>query len=421
MATDAAGNVYVADTSNNRIQKFTGTGTYLTQWGSYGSGNGQFDDPIGVATDAAGNVYVADTDNHRIQKFTGTGTYLTQWGSSGSGNGQFAYPAGVATDAAGNVYVADSENYRVESPKARDFQAFDDSSNPASLIRRLRGCLRPRPVRGWAAGKGRREVARRRHRPRRTAGTQHQVDVVADRHDAVVEEFSAVAGSYGFPVSVNASYTSLVERLGPQVDVVAGRIAVAREDVAERRRRMAQHDLLRHADLGHGRLERLDIDALVGRGRHMKLHVVDGVGEILDGVEALIEVIGLQDLVDQFLRNRFAGLVVHGIGVSTSGVASQYSFTWLGNSTKSRLTLVPASVGYFTFESRPCSAWPNSWNIVLASSQEISTGSPGLALMKFALLETTGVTSVLEPLLRAVFVHPCAGVLAGPRVGVEVP
>ncbi len=48
--------------------------------------------PYGVATDAAGNVYVADAGNHRIQKFTGTGTYLTQWGSPGSGNGQFNSP-----------------------------------------------------------------------------------------------------------------------------------------------------------------------------------------------------------------------------------------------------------------------------------------------------------------------------------------
>ncbi|TMQ56414.1 MAG: hypothetical protein E6K72_05275, partial [Candidatus Eisenbacteria bacterium] len=55
---------------------------YLTQWGSFGTGNGQFQYPTGVATDAAGNVYVVDpVVNHRIQKFTGAGAYLTQWGS----------------------------------------------------------------------------------------------------------------------------------------------------------------------------------------------------------------------------------------------------------------------------------------------------------------------------------------------------
>jgi DNA-binding beta-propeller fold protein YncE len=72
---------------------------YLTQWGSFGTGDGQFDSPRGVATDATGNVYVADYNNHRIQKFTSAGTYVTQWGSRGSGNGQFTYPHGVATDA----------------------------------------------------------------------------------------------------------------------------------------------------------------------------------------------------------------------------------------------------------------------------------------------------------------------------------
>src|SRR5436309_2955805 len=87
---------------------------YLTQWGSFGSGDGQFNTPVGVATDAAGNVYVADFYNPRIQKFTSTGTYLTQWGSFGSGNGQFGAPVGVATDAAGNVFVADTENNRIQ-------------------------------------------------------------------------------------------------------------------------------------------------------------------------------------------------------------------------------------------------------------------------------------------------------------------
>src|SRR5690606_23858166 len=77
VATDSGGNVYVADTNNNRIQKFTSTGTYLTQWGTPGTGNGQFNSPYGVATDSGGNVYVADTNNNRIQKFTSTGTYLT--------------------------------------------------------------------------------------------------------------------------------------------------------------------------------------------------------------------------------------------------------------------------------------------------------------------------------------------------------
>ena len=49
--------------------------------------------------------YVTDRDNHRIQKFSSSGAYLTQWGSQGSGAGQFSYPYGIAVDGSGNVYV----------------------------------------------------------------------------------------------------------------------------------------------------------------------------------------------------------------------------------------------------------------------------------------------------------------------------
>src|SRR5262249_8598108 len=73
------GNVFVDEP--DRIQKFDSTGTFLLQWGSLGSGDGQFDFPIGIAVDGSGNVFVADTGNFRIQKFDNTGTFLTKWGS----------------------------------------------------------------------------------------------------------------------------------------------------------------------------------------------------------------------------------------------------------------------------------------------------------------------------------------------------
>ena len=69
MAVDGAGNVYVADTNLNRIQKFTSDGHLLAKWGSAGSGESQFHGPSGVAVDDAGNVYVAEMYNNRIQKF----------------------------------------------------------------------------------------------------------------------------------------------------------------------------------------------------------------------------------------------------------------------------------------------------------------------------------------------------------------
>lgn len=126
LAVDASGNVYVGDTGGNfgdhdRVQKFTNDGTYLTQWGTPGSGDGQFGSfvvlggPWGLAVDPGGNVYVVDFGNHRVEKFTETGTYLGQWGTLGTGNGQFQYPYSIATGRDGTIYVGEQgTNNRVQ-------------------------------------------------------------------------------------------------------------------------------------------------------------------------------------------------------------------------------------------------------------------------------------------------------------------
>ena len=94
------------------------TWTYEGQWGTPGSGNGQFNYPLGVAVASDGNVYVTDGGgygaNNRIQYFTASGSYLGQWGTLGSGNGQFQLPSGVAVAPGGNVYVADTDNNRIQ-------------------------------------------------------------------------------------------------------------------------------------------------------------------------------------------------------------------------------------------------------------------------------------------------------------------
>ncbi|MBF0592491.1 MAG: hypothetical protein HQL02_10435 [Nitrospirae bacterium] len=114
VAVDGSGNVYVADTGNARIQKFTSDGKFIITWGSNGSGDGQFQHPEGIAVDISGNVYVADRSNNRIQRFTSDGKFIAKLGSEGSGDGQFDWPEGIAIDGSGNVYVADAGNDRIQ-------------------------------------------------------------------------------------------------------------------------------------------------------------------------------------------------------------------------------------------------------------------------------------------------------------------
>jgi len=114
LASDRDGNIYVVEYGNHRVQKFTSGGTYVTQWGSYGSGDSQFLNPRGIAVDGGGNVYVADSYNYRIQKFTSDGAFITKWGTYGSGDGQFNYPTAVAVDRDGNVYVVETNGNRIQ-------------------------------------------------------------------------------------------------------------------------------------------------------------------------------------------------------------------------------------------------------------------------------------------------------------------
>ncbi len=131
VAVDAAGNLYIADTNNHRIRKVTPAGTISTVAGVAGlgfSGDGgpataaHLFGPVGVAVDAAGNLYIADTRNNRIRKVDSAGDIHTvagtgTSGSSGDGGSatlaQLSGPMAVAVDAAGNLYIADGYNNRI--------------------------------------------------------------------------------------------------------------------------------------------------------------------------------------------------------------------------------------------------------------------------------------------------------------------
>ena len=121
IALAADGSIYVADSRNNRIQHLTASGVEINSWGSYAdvaqgeAPGGTFNEPWGVAVAPNGNVYVMDTWNYRIQKFSADGEFLSMWGTNGFAESPFAFygPRGVAVDADGNVFVVDTGNKRV--------------------------------------------------------------------------------------------------------------------------------------------------------------------------------------------------------------------------------------------------------------------------------------------------------------------
>ena len=119
VAVDSRGNVWIGDQNNARVQEFNQNGEYVTKFGTAGSGAGQFKlgYPLGIAADSRGNLWVSDSLNNRVQRWEVPGyspTYLKSFGSSGVANGQFAHPGDVAIDAEGNAWVVDENNNRVE-------------------------------------------------------------------------------------------------------------------------------------------------------------------------------------------------------------------------------------------------------------------------------------------------------------------
>ncbi len=114
MARDSSGDIFVADTQNNRVEEFDPEGSYIAQIGSAGEGEGQLKDPEGVTVNNKGDIFVTDTGNNRIEEFTTEGTFVRAFGSKGSGNGQLWCPEGLTVNAKKDVFVADTCNSRIE-------------------------------------------------------------------------------------------------------------------------------------------------------------------------------------------------------------------------------------------------------------------------------------------------------------------
>jgi sugar lactone lactonase YvrE len=176
----ANGQVYVTD--SNRILRFLPDGTFVSAWGTQGSGPGQLWAAQGIGIDSTGNVYVADTNNNRVQKFTATGGFLAQWpvsqpsdvvvagaralvashdhsvyvsdtsgspqgafGGYGSGPGQLLEPEALAANSEGDVYVADTYNLRIQTFRENAGYPRAKAATPlyAPLVPAYADCLSP--------------------------------------------------------------------------------------------------------------------------------------------------------------------------------------------------------------------------------------------------------------------------------------
>ncbi len=114
LAIDARNHLFAADDYLDRITEFDQNNKFVRYWGEPGSGPGQIKGPSGLVFDREGNLIVVDHQNHRIQHFTRDGKYLAQFGSQGHRRGQFKYPWGVAIGPDGRIYVADWRNDRIQ-------------------------------------------------------------------------------------------------------------------------------------------------------------------------------------------------------------------------------------------------------------------------------------------------------------------
>lgn len=130
LAVDPAGNLYVSDTMNARVQVFDPEGKYLRTVGDRGDVAGSFSRPKGVALDSFGNLYVADSDWANVQIFNPKGQALLFFGGRGRYPGLLNNPSGIAIDTENKIYVADTQNLRVTVYQLVNTKAEDSLIEP---------------------------------------------------------------------------------------------------------------------------------------------------------------------------------------------------------------------------------------------------------------------------------------------------
>ena len=175
---DSNDDLYVVDSRNDRVQKFTKQGDYLLGWGSSGAAPGRFDRPWGITVDRTGDVYVADWGNDRVQKFTAEGDYVSSFEGTPDDGGDLWHPSDVAVDSDGDVYIVDWGNRRVQiyEPNGDIITAFyGDVDKLSKAIEYVR--TRPGFAQRGDLGEDPLEAERRFQRP---------LAVEVDRQDRVI-------------------------------------------------------------------------------------------------------------------------------------------------------------------------------------------------------------------------------------------
>jgi sugar lactone lactonase YvrE len=109
IGVSANGTIYVADTGNDQVEFYSSSGGFAGQFGF-----GTLSVPNDLAVDSSGNVWVADSGNERIVEYSSSGSQLRMFGSEGSGNGQFEIPEYIGVSPSGTIFVSDENNNRVQ-------------------------------------------------------------------------------------------------------------------------------------------------------------------------------------------------------------------------------------------------------------------------------------------------------------------
>lgn len=138
LAVTANGTMYIADPATFCIRKYDPSGSFVTQWGAEGSGNGQFYDLTDIAVDSTGQVFVADAARYCIQVFTSSGAFVRSWTTrEHSYSGLYdTSPSAIAVDAAGHIW-AWARNINFHYP---ELQEYDSLGNLLSYSTAWLGC-----------------------------------------------------------------------------------------------------------------------------------------------------------------------------------------------------------------------------------------------------------------------------------------